>query len=610
MPAGYPGRRQTETAIDYRPIPKLASAAGFAGCGTSSLRSWERYEGFNVPWSTLAQPRPTNGCFPNLAAIEVGMRKRNLTPWIAVGIALTSVAVIVFGVATYRNTVAVRQSEALVVRSYAVREKTRELLSSVKDMEQQIFREVLNQTDGNLTPGCPTTRHYPHHAPRPPRNPWHVRRKFGNPGAQAQLIRRSAHSPIRRPASARGSTIEARESGPRQAGASSSVKLAYHRLKPLLAIVLFGAVAYLLHRELSHYRLSQIRAGFAAMPGWRIVAAIGLAAANHLIYVGYDALGLRSIGRRLRVGQIFSASLLGYIASNNFGPLLGGTSVRYRLYSSFGLSSLEVVKISAMLLTTFLAGLFSLAAVVFLARPIAWPESLHFLPFKTTQPLAILLIAIVVLYFAMNVVHALVPKQWREVIPLPGVKIGILQILVACGDILLATTILYVLISATVTIDYLTFLGVFLLAILAVMFTNVPGGLGVFEFTILALLPTGHSPEILGALLIYRMVFYLLPLAAAVCWIGVRQAVTHRAARRHFSHRGNSAAAGRAADDFRNHIRCRGPVVAVDRRSTGAAADGMAGTQHSSSGGRRVAPADELDRNGLADPSARPAAAS
>ncbi len=63
------------------------------------------------------------------------MRTRKLTPWIAVGIALTSIAVIVFGVATYRNTAAVRQSEALVARSYAVREKTRALLSSVKDME-------------------------------------------------------------------------------------------------------------------------------------------------------------------------------------------------------------------------------------------------------------------------------------------------------------------------------------------------------------------------------------------------------------------------------------------------------------------------------------------
>ena len=63
------------------------------------------------------------------------MAQRRLTSWIVLGIAFAFLAVSVFGIVTYRNTVAMRHAEALVARSYAVRETTRELLSSVKDME-------------------------------------------------------------------------------------------------------------------------------------------------------------------------------------------------------------------------------------------------------------------------------------------------------------------------------------------------------------------------------------------------------------------------------------------------------------------------------------------
>ena len=60
---------------------------------------------------------------------------RKVTSWLTLAIALVFAAVTMFGVITYRNTIAVRRGESLIARSYAVREATRELLSSVKDME-------------------------------------------------------------------------------------------------------------------------------------------------------------------------------------------------------------------------------------------------------------------------------------------------------------------------------------------------------------------------------------------------------------------------------------------------------------------------------------------
>jgi uncharacterized membrane protein YbhN (UPF0104 family) len=87
------------------------------------------------------------------------------------------------------------------------------------------------------------------------------------------------------------------------------------------------------------------------------------------------------------------------------------------------------------------------------------------------------------------------------------------QLAVTSLDWLLAAAALYVLLPDTVQISYPALLGLFLLGQAAAMISHVPGGLGVFETVLLlALADSGGAPALTAALLLYRLIYYLLPL--------------------------------------------------------------------------------------------------
>jgi uncharacterized membrane protein YbhN (UPF0104 family) len=101
------------------------------------------------------------------------------------------------------------------------------------------------------------------------------------------------------------------------------------------------------------------------------------------------------------------------------------------------------------------------------------------------------------------------------VIPLPKLHFAASQLSVASADLLVAAGILYVLLPPSLDVSYVSFLGVYLLVIVAVLFTNVPGGLGVMEVMVLALLSPSQPPAVIASLLAFRILYYLGPLAIA-----------------------------------------------------------------------------------------------
>jgi uncharacterized membrane protein YbhN (UPF0104 family) len=81
--------------------------------------------------------------------------------------------------------------------------------------------------------------------------------------------------------------------------------------------------------------------------------------------------------------------------------------------------------------------------------------------------------------------------------------------------------VLYVLLPAHPDVNYFIFFGSYLLAQIAGIISNVPGGLGVFETVLLLLIsPPIAADQLLGALLVYRVVYYFLPLLVERdCWV-------------------------------------------------------------------------------------------
>ena len=90
------------------------------------------------------------------------------------------------------------------------------------------------------------------------------------------------------------------------------------------------------------------------------------------------------------------------------------------------------------------------------------------------------------------------------------------QIAVAVVDWVVAASVLYVLLPPRAELSFLPFVALFVVAQLAGVSSHVPGGLGVFE-TVVLFASSGHAPapDIVGALLVYRAIYYLCPLAVA-----------------------------------------------------------------------------------------------
>lgn len=293
-------------------------------------------------------------------------------------------------------------------------------------------------------------------------------------------------------------------------------------------LVMLVAALWFLHLELRDYTLQEFREGFMAIPAWHLVLAVFLTLLNYAILICYDWLGIWYIRHPMKFGRVALASFLGYSVGNNFGLLFGGSTIRYRLYSTWGLSAAEIVKLLFILAITFWIGLFALSGVVFLIDPLKIPDVVN-LPVQTTRPLGIVLTTLAVLYLVASALGKPIKFGKKRFYP-PPFGLSCAQYVVASIDLLVAAAVVYVLLPESIDISYFNFVGVFLLAQVAVFVTQVPGGLGVLEMMLIALLaPVGPAKaDLFAALLAYRLIFYLTPMAIGIVMLGLHEAIAQR----------------------------------------------------------------------------------
>jgi glycosyltransferase 2 family protein len=287
----------------------------------------------------------------------------------------------------------------------------------------------------------------------------------------------------------------------------------------LLSFLLFALSVWAIAQELQKYNLKEVWGSLSAISTSHLLLAVGLTGLNYVMLTGYDVLALRFVRHRLPYCKTALASTISYGVSNSIGlALLSGSAIRYRFYRNWGLSNVEIAQVVAFCNLSFWLGLFAVGGVFFLIEPVAIPSLLH-LPFKSVHPIGILFVIIVLTYLLVTVASRRPLRMGKWVLPLPHLplSLGLTQIAVTSFDWILAAAVLYVLMSASVPLSYPGFFGIYLLAQIAGIISNVPGGLGVFETVMLLLLsPPIPSAKLFGALLVYRGIYYLLPLIVSV----------------------------------------------------------------------------------------------
>lgn len=284
-------------------------------------------------------------------------------------------------------------------------------------------------------------------------------------------------------------------------------------LAPAAALFVTLLALAALHHLLATVRLKDIEQALSEVGAGQLAGAVALTACSYLALTLYDWFALRTIGRPLPWRTAAIASFTSYTLSHNLGfSLLTGGSARWRTYSAAGLSLSDVARITALAAANFWGGVFALSGLALLT--VAPSGGLAQLGGPVARPaLGALLVGAALIPVVLRASGRRRLGWGRLTVPLPPLPSIAAQLLVSMIDLFCAAAALFVLVPGPET-GLPAFFLAYTLAIIAGLVTHVPGGLGVFEATMLAVAP-GQPERVFAALLLYRLIYYILPLVVA-----------------------------------------------------------------------------------------------
>ncbi len=292
------------------------------------------------------------------------------------------------------------------------------------------------------------------------------------------------------------------------------------RLWPLLAVALFCAAGWLLYNTLKKHSWQDFIDAMAAIPETHIWIAVGLTVVSYIVLAGYDFSALVYVRKKVALARIFTAAFMGFAFSQNLGvaPITGG-SIRLRLYTNSGVGPIDVAKIIAFCVLTYSIGVTAIFGFVMAFFPY-YLEPFDFMPTIVSEILGGITLA-VVLGYIFWVWRRKKPFRFKGVeFNMPSAGLSVFQLVITVLDVAVASAILYVLLPDSKIIGYQHFFFVYVIATTIGILSHVPGGLGVFEWVVLTMLGNYyHAPTIFGTLLLFRIIYLLIPLAIAAVFL-------------------------------------------------------------------------------------------
>ncbi|MFI5311672.1 MAG: bifunctional lysylphosphatidylglycerol flippase/synthetase MprF [Gemmatimonadales bacterium] len=288
---------------------------------------------------------------------------------------------------------------------------------------------------------------------------------------------------------------------------------------------IFLLALYELRHTLARYDVRQVRSDLAQIPASDVLAAVGFTACGYLMLILYHALAQRYVGREMPAQRTAFVGFVSYAISNALGfPLLLGGGVRYRLYNAWGLSSAEIALIVGFISTSFWLGVLAVAGTTLLIEPRATPQLLG-ISLSSLRPLGALMLLGIAGYLLASVLRQKPMRLFGWEVSVPRPRLALMQVVVASVEWVFAAAALWTLLPARVPgLSFAVFLSAFVLGNAAGVVSHVPGGLGVFEWILLGLLGDYvPASSLIGVVIVYRVVYYLLPLGLAATMLTVNE---------------------------------------------------------------------------------------
>ena len=284
-------------------------------------------------------------------------------------------------------------------------------------------------------------------------------------------------------------------------------------------IIGLGAVAissWLLFKDLRGLSFASLRSALFSISPTRWLLAIGSTSLAYAALARYDQIALLHLGRRLSWRYVAVASFTAYALAHNIGAsVLSGAVVRYRAYSQKGLSVGEIGVVVAFCSFTFALGAATVGGFSLLFHP-ELVERFGGAPLWLGQVGAAALVAAPSLYVIGSLFHFPPLKIGAYELVYPRPPVAARQLLAAPLELVGASGIIYFALPAPANPGFAVVLGVFVASFSIALMSHAPGGLGVLEFTFVEAMPDAPQPNVVAALLVFRLLYLILPLMFAL----------------------------------------------------------------------------------------------
>jgi len=301
-------------------------------------------------------------------------------------------------------------------------------------------------------------------------------------------------------------------------------KIGWNRIGVALSVTIIAIAAVALYRILRTINGNEVVEALVTTD-WRDIALAALfVAGGYLTLTFYDLFALRTIGRA--DVPYWAAALAGftsYSVGHNVGAsVLTGGAVRYRLYSAWRLNAVDVAKIC------FVAGLtFWLGNATVLGLGIAYApqaaSAIDQLPAWLNRAGAFLILTLLALYVTWVWRRQRVVGGEGWCVTLPGGPLTLLQIAIGIVDLSFCALAMYILVPDEPNIGFVTLAVIFVSATLLGFASHAPGGIGVFDAAMLVALWQYDKEDLLAGLLLFRLLYYIVPFALSLLILGGRE---------------------------------------------------------------------------------------
>lgn len=271
-----------------------------------------------------------------------------------------------------------------------------------------------------------------------------------------------------------------------------------------------GLAAYLLHRTFSRYGLDEMRDAVLALPAVHLLLAALFAASSYATLTLFDTLAVRWVRRRIPYPRIAFTSFVSLSIGHSVGLAgLSSGAIRYRYYSRWGMTVEEVAKVILFTGTTVGLGLATLAGFTLMVAPKLAAELLG-LPRAAVLAVALACLAGVVAYLGLAATLRGRLRIRSSTLEMPDIRLATGQVLVGTVNFSLVAACLHQCIAGIADVPYPSVVAVYVIGNVATLITHVPGGIGIIESVTLHLMP---ADRVIGAVIAFRVIYFLVPLA-------------------------------------------------------------------------------------------------